>query len=308
MALNELKPSQYKVLLDELYDGVYFVDTERRIRYWNKAAEELSGYSSAAMVGRFCYDKILCHTDDSGRELCQNDCPLQKSMDRREKCKADVYLKHKQGHRVSVSVRVAPITDNGEVVGAIEVFLDNSSRKKLQRRTDELSRMAYYDKLTGLVNRRYLEMRLEQACQEFVTFAKPHALILFDIDHFKNVNDTYGHLFGDKVICAIADTLKSKVKGQDAIARIGGEEFAVLLPETDVKGALVVAEQIRHAIEHGKIRRFDSDEQIGGISISIGIASHSKGSDLLALLDQADKALYTSKQGGRNRTSIFGQQ
>jgi diguanylate cyclase len=82
----------------------------------------------------------------------------------------------------------------------------------------------------------------------------------------------------------------------------------VLLPETDVKGALVVAEQIRHAVEHGKIRRFDSDEQIGGISISIGIASHSKGSDLLALLDQADKALYTSKQSGRNRTSIFGQQ
>jgi diguanylate cyclase (GGDEF)-like protein/PAS domain S-box-containing protein len=302
MALNELKPSQYKVLLDELYDGVYFVDTERRIRYWNKAAEELSGYSSAAMVGRFCYDKILCHTDDSGRELCQNDCPLQKSMDTREKCKADVYLKHKQGHRVSVSVRVAPITDNGEVVGAIEVFLDNSSRKKLQRRTDELSRMAYYDKLTGLVNRRYLEMRLEQACQEFVTFAKPHALILFDIDHFKKINDSCGHQGGDIVLAHTAQLLANNLRATDTVGRWGGEEFLAVLPEAGIGRTEALADRCRGLIASAAL---SVDGNTVCSTVSAGVTEFRTGDDVPSIMKRVDAALYKSKSEGRNRTNCM---
>jgi diguanylate cyclase len=112
-------------------------------------------------------------------------------------------------------------------------------------------------------------------------------------------------LFGDKIIRAIAETLKSKVRGQDSVARMGGEEFAVLLTETDMSGARVVGESIRQSIERGKVRRLDNQDQISGITISVGVSCYKQGKKIDEMLDQADKALYVSKQQGRNRTTEF---
>jgi diguanylate cyclase len=179
--------------------------------------------------------------------------------------------------------------------------------EKLNQQLESARGEALTDPLTGVLNRRGFETRTQPIFSEEGSSEKGLCLLMLDIDHFKKINDTYGHLFGDKVISAVAGTIKSKVKGQDAIARLGGEEFAVLLPETNLTGAFVVAEQIRQSIQNGKIRRQDANGQIGGITISIGVAAHAKGSNLTELLDRADKALYTSKQGGRNRTTVFGQ-
>ena len=130
-------------------------------------------------------------------------------------------------------------------------------------------------------------------------------LLMVDIDNFKNINDTYDHLFGDKVIRTLANTLKSKLKGQDAVARLGGEEFAVLLPETSPQGAHAVAEQIRISIERGKIRHPNSRDHLGGITVSIGIAAYRRGDTLDEWIDHADKALYFSKQTGRNKVTRY---
>jgi diguanylate cyclase len=201
--------------------------------------------------------------------------------------------------------------DTGKMHGSmqtLEAQLQTSKQEveKLNQEVESARAQALTDPLTSLLNRRGFESKALPIFTDPASKRNGFCMLMLDIDHFKKVNDTYGHLFGDKVICAIANTLKSKVKGQDAIARIGGEEFAVLLPETNIKGALAVAEQIRQAVENGKIRHHDSEEPIGGISISIGVASHREGCNLEALLDQADRALYTSKQSGRNRTSVFG--
>jgi diguanylate cyclase len=177
--------------------------------------------------------------------------------------------------------------------------------EKLNQEIETARRAAITDPLTGVLNRRGLELKAQPIFSDPTSIQNGFSLMMLDIDRFKKINDTYGHLFGDKVICAIANTLKSKVRGQDAVARMGGEEFVVLLPETTAEGAYAVAEHIRHAVENGKIRN-NSNDPIGGISISVGIAAHSAGVNLLELLDQADKALYISKQGGRNRTTIFG--
>jgi diguanylate cyclase len=179
--------------------------------------------------------------------------------------------------------------------------------EKLNQELESARGEALTDPLTGVLNRRGFETRTQAVFADRSATEKGLCLLMLDIDHFKKINDTYGHLFGDKVICAVANTLKSKVKGQDAIARLGGEEFAVLLPETNLTGAFAVAEQIRQSIENGKIRRLDNNGQIGGITISVGIASHTKGGGLTELMDRADKALYASKQGGRNRTTVYGQ-
>jgi len=134
--------SLYKRLLDSLYDGVYFVDRERRITYWNRAAERLTGYAAEEVVGRSCSDNLLVHVDDAGRQLCLCGCPLWATMADHVPREADVHLRHKRGHRVPVSVRAMPITgDDGEVLGAVEVFHDNSAKREAQRRTEQLQQL-----------------------------------------------------------------------------------------------------------------------------------------------------------------------
>jgi len=177
--------------------------------------------------------------------------------------------------------------------------------EKLNRELESAKGEAMIDPMTGILNRRGFEKTTSRILDESTASGKETCLLMVDIDHFKKINDTYGHLVGDKVIRAVAEMLKSKVKGQDSVARLGGEEFAVLLPETPAAGAFAVAEHIRQSIENGKIRRIDSQETIGAVTVSIGIASILPDEDINQLLNQADKALYASKTQGRNRTTIY---
>ncbi len=164
---------------------------------------------------------------------------------------------------------------------------------------------ALKDPLTGIFNRRGFveQMKLIAACPE--RQEKRVSFLMLDIDFFKKINDAHGHIFGDKVICMIADVLTALVKGQDSVARMGGEEFAVILPDTHQQDARVVAENIRKTIEKGRIRRQDKDEPVGAITVSVGIASCKVGEDWTVALNNADQALYVSKQSGRNRSTIF---
>jgi diguanylate cyclase len=185
-----------------------------------------------------------------------------------------------------------------------------SSKQQVEKLREELRSArgeALSDPLTGILNRRGFEGAAKVTFDDQLALDKGVCVMMVDIDHFKKINDTYGHLFGDKIIRAIAETLKSKIRGQDSVARLGGEEFAVLLTDTDLAGAHIVAESVRQSIERGKIRRLDTKEQISGITISIGVTKYSSGKSIVDLLDQADKALYVSKGSGRNRTTIFGQ-
>jgi diguanylate cyclase len=127
---------------------------------------------------------------------------------------------------------------------------------------------------------------------------------MIDIDHFKVLNDSFGHVFGDRVIRSVGELLKATVKGQDVVARYGGEEFALLLPETPLPGAQVVAERLRDAVARSRIRRLNSEETIGSITISAGVASYRPGESVATFIDRADAALYNSKTQGRNRVSI----
>lgn len=183
-----------------------------------------------------------------------------------------------------------------------------ASKQKVEKLHQELLSArgeALIDPLTGILNRRGFENSAKLTLSNHETLSKGLCLLMVDIDHFKLINDTYGHLFGDKVIRAIANTLKSKVRGQDSVARMGGEEFALLLAETDIAGARTVAENMRQTVERCQIQRLDTHEKIGGITISIGIAAYAAGNNLVDLLGDADKALYTSKRQGRNRTTVY---
>jgi len=180
---------------------------------------------------------------------------------------------------------------------------------KLQQELQNARVEALIDPLTDVFNRRGFEAQMKKHAADAELQGKKVSFLMLDIDFFKKINDTYGHLFGDKVIRAIAAALKAKVKGQDSVARMGGEEFAVILPDTPLEGAYAVAEHIRQVIEKGKIRALnkepDKEEYVGGITISIGIANCDISGNWTDALSKADEALYVSKTTGRNKTSLY---
>lgn len=175
---------------------------------------------------------------------------------------------------------------------------------ELKKELIDMTRQVKTDSLTGLANRKaFFEHVMEMRVQgEFVTGR--HSLLVIDIDHFKSVNDTYGHLFGDKVIKVVATVLKKYTQGKDLAVRFGGEEFVVLLPDTNIDGGRVVAEKIRRVIEGANITSSNNKQIVSKITVSIGIAEFGQDEDVELAINRADKAMYTGKENGRNQVVV----
>jgi len=191
-------------------------------------------------------------------------------------------------------------------IGTLQARLEASTREAEQLKHEVLRAReeARVDALTGLANRRAFDLALTTCLGEAHPGARGPCLLMVDIDHFKRINDTYGHLFGDRVLGAIGQALKANVKGKDTAARYGGEEFAVLLPETPLEGAAGLAEALRAAIAAGRVKRHDSGETVGNITVSIGVTAYRAGESATDFIERADRALYATKTLGRNRVSV----
>jgi diguanylate cyclase (GGDEF)-like protein len=164
---------------------------------------------------------------------------------------------------------------------------------------EEIYRLMTMDALTQTHNRRYFNEALERECQRAQRYRRALSLILFDIDHFKQINDTYGHVAGDSVLRQLSLVVKPRLRSQDVLARVGGEEFSVLLPEVEAPGALVAAEKVRRLVEGA---RFLIDAKEFSCTVSVGVSTFSaQMTSPGALYDAADKNLYEAKRGGRNR-------
>ena len=190
---------------------------------------------------------------------------------------------------------------------AMQNSFEEKSREieELQQQLQRERQRALTDPLTSLYNRIALIERLNTAVSEIdEEDGQAPSLIMLDIDHFKSVNDTHGHLIGDRVIRFVAQVLQKNTKGKDTAARYGGEEFTVLLPGTPAAGARAVAEVIRKAVASAQLVRADNKQPLGQITISAGVATYQGESDVMDLIERADQALYQSKRDGRNRTTV----
>lgn len=191
-------------------------------------------------------------------------------------------------------------------LGQLTVRLDQS-RTEVHRLTSELHHAreeAHTDKLSGLLNRRGFDRELEQLGAKADAPIGVLTAIMLDIDHFKKINDTYGHPLGDVVISVVGRFIRECVEQMGIAARYGGEEFAVLLPAHPLETAEKLAQAICDRVAQGKIKRRKGDEPIGGLTISAGVAALREGEDLASLIERADKALYASKAAGRNRVTV----
>jgi len=289
-------------ILDALYDGLYITDLERKIIFWNKAAEKITGFSSEEVVGTHCSDNILVHIDDTGRNLCFGSCPLAFAIQNSSSEEAPVYLHHKNGQRVPVIVKVCPLYDDaGKIIGAVELFSDNSKQKKDEVKLKELEELALLDALTRIPNRLFLENQLRAAFEEIKRFHIPFGFIFLDIDNFKTLNDCYGHISGDQVLKFVASTIQNVIRPFDTASRWGGDEFAIILHNVTQQTVSEIADRIRVLIKNSYYLK---DNKRISVTISLGGTIIQENDTIESLIARADNLLYNSKKSGKNYITV----
>ena len=289
-------------VLENLHDGLYCTDTHRVITFWNHAAERITGYPAAEVLGRSCAANILVHVDTDGRSLCRGLCPLAMTMADCVGREAEVFLRHRDGHRVPVLVRTGPLKDRaGQVVGGVELFTDLSNILANNSRVRELEQVALLDTLTQLANRAYLQREIEARVEEMRRYGIPFGLLFMDIDFFKRFNDTYGHDVGDAVLKLVANTFTANSRAFDVYGRWGGEEFVGVIRSIDAEDLAALGNRMRVLVNQSFLMH---DEARLGVSISLGATVAKPDDTAESLIKRADQLLYRSKKEGRNRLTL----
>lgn len=289
-----------QITLRSIGDGVITTDAECNVEYINPVAEDLTGWKVDDASGR-TVDEIFRGFHEETCEPLEN--PLSVSIRRNRSIKSvrPTLLIRRDGNELYIESTASPIRDGkGDVTGGVLVFHDVSEARELNRR---LSYHASHDILTGLVNRREFEARLERALKSARARETSYALCYLDLDQFKIVNDSCGHSAGDALLGQLGALLKSKIRWRDTLARLGGDEFGVLLESCSLDEAMQTAEVLRVAIADFKFMWDDRSFRLG---VSIGVVPiTAENEDVAALLSAADSACAAAKEAGRNRIHSF---
>ena len=295
------KTEFYNTVLVNIYEGIYFVNTERQITFWNGGAERITGFSGDDVIGKCCKDNLLNHVDESGKRLCLDGCPLYNTIQDGKIREAAVYLHHKDGHRVPVTVRAIPMYEGEKIIGAVEIFTDDSEKHETQRDIEAYKVLAMLDQLTQLPNRRHIDSFLSSKYKEFKELNMKFGILFMDIDKFKTFNDTYGHDVGDEILKMISKTFLAATRATDLIGRFGGEEFIAVLAGVDETSLMKKAERLRMLIENNSL---DANGKQHKVTISIGATLVKDDDTIDTLLKRSDELLYKSKEDGRNRVTF----
>jgi diguanylate cyclase (GGDEF)-like protein/PAS domain S-box-containing protein len=296
IAVEEL----FQVLLEQVSDGVYFVDASRRIRLWNSRAEQLTGYSSRDVLGCFCVDN-LTHVDDRGHCLCTDSCPLKATLADGKCRQADVYLQHKDGYRVPVHVRIAAVHDAwGKIAGCVQTFCDCSTRQEELERIRRLRQNVYIDETTSLANRNFLLQTLQSRLAEYKRYDHSCGVILADVDSFREIRDRYGPILADRLLRMVGQTMAKNCRPFDVPGRWENDRFLVVAGQAKMPDLMNLAEKLRALVEQSKM--VIADEHIYATA-SMGVTLARPGDYAEDIVARAERLVYCSKQAGRNRVS-----
>jgi diguanylate cyclase len=289
-----------RVTLESIGDGVISTDGNGVVTFMNRVAEWMTGCASAQSVGQ-PLEKVFALVDEASGEPMRDPIAQCLAADAVAYFEEDAVLVARDGSRRDVRSTAAPLhATDGAVIGAVLVFQDITSSRRLQR---QLAHSATHDALTGLPNRAAFERALRAVAAEVETEQRRHSLCFIDLDHFKPVNDGAGHAAGDALLRRVAEVIRDTCRRQDFAARIGGDEFAVLLSDCPPEAAERVANKIVDAVA---AIRFDWEGRRYVIGASAGITAIATGAtDPVELMSEADAACYVAKANGRGRVAIY---
>lgn len=297
-----VRASLFKEILNGLADGVYFVDAERRITFWSQGAERITGYPENEALGITCAHRLLSPVDASGRNLCEDGCPLAATLADGKAREAEAFIRHSGGQRVPVLLRDIALRDTrGRVVGAVETLIDHPTALAGLRSAPAGELQALRDPLTGVGNRRFIEGRIEACLAELQRHGVSSAVVHCDIDGFEAFNRQYTKEVGDAVLAMVAQTLQRNLRGSDSVGRWAGEEFVAVLQHVDGVRAAAVADKLRMLVERSTL------SAVGGalhVTISIGATMIRRDDTEAAIIERAGRALASSKAAGRNCVTL----
>lgn len=288
------------LVLESTDEGVFAVDENVKCTLFNRAAYHLTGFKPDEVIGRDLH-KLIHHSREDGSAYPVNECPVVFTIREGEGTRReDEVFWRKDGSSFAVEYSSYPVIEKGEIKGAVVAFTDITERKKKQ---EKISYQAHHDILTGLPNRALLIDHLTTQIAETNRYGEKLALLFMDLDFFKRVNDVLGHEIGDRLLISVAEKLKSILRESETTARVGGDEFLILIPRfKDTGGVRVVAEKTLKFLSEP----FFIDENEINISASIGIVIYPEdGSNAKELIANADTAMYLAKELGGNRYQFY---
>ncbi|MBS0309330.1 MAG: EAL domain-containing protein [Proteobacteria bacterium] len=287
------------VTLESIADGVITTDITGRIDYLNPVAERLTAWKTADAKGKPLRE-VFHILDDYSRMPIPNPVETVLQTGETVALAGNAVLIGKHGKEFAIEETAAPIRDShGVVRGVVLAFHDVSRSRQIAA---QLSYQATHDELTGLVNRREFETRLQQAVHTATVENKQHAFLYIDLDQFKLVNDTSGHAAGDELLCTLSSLLQSKLRAGDTLSRLGGDEFGILLENCAPTPAAAIAETLRETVHEFRFVWQDKSFVVG---LSIGVVNFSNdGMTVSDIFSAADTACYLAKESGRNRVHV----
>jgi two-component system CheB/CheR fusion protein len=298
-ALQRAK-DRVELLLISTGEAIYGVDANENCTFANTKFLAQLGYTLEEVLGRNPH-KLMHHTRADGTPYPWEECFLYRCLTEGVSLHSeDEIAWRKDGTSFPAMYTTEPIIEHQQVTGAVVVFRDMSEAHALSRR---LHHMARHDALTGLVNRREFEDRLARVLETAKSDASEHALFYLDLDQFKVINDTCGHLAGDQLLRRLAGDLRAHIRQRDTLARLGGDEFGVLLERCYLERAKTIADGLRDAVAAFRFR-WDNKTHTVGVSIGVVAISNTSGA-VLDVLKAADAACYAAKEAGRNRVHIY---
>jgi len=287
----------YRSVLSSMREGVILQDADGVIKAANPAAERILGLRRDQATGRTSADPAWQSIREDESPYPAEEHPAMLALKAGVQVdEAVMGLRRPSGELVWIAINARPVRDpDGSVRGVVTTFVDVSERKQ---RADAVRRAAETDFLTGLRNRYAMDRSLREAVARAGRYGEDLAVLFLDIDHFKQVNDRYGHDVGDLTLSSVAAAVAGALRAGDQAARWGGEEFIVAAYRADRAAALALAERLRQAVAALKL------ETAGSVTVSLGVALYRDGDDLDSLVGRADKALYEAKAAGRNRVVL----
>jgi len=292
-------PEYYKMVLDSIFDGVYILNRDRRIVYWNQGAERIAGFKGSEVIGRQCRDEVLMHVDEEGKSLCPlNCCPAIQTISDGQERRRKLYIRHKNGHRVAVLNRCSPLKNaSGETVGAVEIFTDSRGLLEDRIKVEGLAKLGLLDSVTQVGNRKYAMLLLQRSFNEMVRYSWNFAVLGLTTDNLEMIEECYGRDAADEVLQAISRTVSNSLPSGDMMSHWAPRTLLAIIPHAEPKQVQVVGEAVRALVEQSQPATV-----FGPLSTtaSVGLTMARKDDSLESLLARVGTLIYRSKARGGN--------